>query len=155
MASVRKTQTLHYDKYMNSRQRVMRFLQDNRDMYVDYPENTLRRVDSEDLRLLDYYTGPFANYCFYGGFASTLVLGAGVLFLHKMNISKAVKLVSILVPMIPMFGSTLVHYQVSGRFLDYCSTKYEDRGLWDTELWEYHRKRHGENEIVQEWSIGK
>lgn len=154
MASIRKTKTLHYDDYMNTRQRVARFLTDNANTYLDYPENTLRRVDLEDTEKLQYYTGPFANYCFYGGFAGTVGLGLAVAVFNRTKATRGVKLLSLLVPFIPMIGSTFVHYSVTGQFLDYCAVKYQDRGLWDVELWEYHKGRHSEGEVEKEWSIG-
>lgn len=155
MASIRKTQTMHYDQYMNTRQRVLRFLVDNTDTYLDYPDNTLRRVDQEDVDKLTYYKGKFQDYCFYGGFAGIVVVGGGVLVLNKMQVSRGLKLVSLLLPLFPMVGSTYLHYSVTGKFLDYCAVKYQDRGLWDVELWDYHKSRHPENEMIKEWSIGK
>ncbi len=155
MATIRKTQTMHYDNYLNTRQRVVRFLMDNADTYVDYPHNTLRRVDLEDVEKMNYYKGTFSDYCFYGGFAGTVVLGGGVIAINRMQISRGLKLLSLLVPLFPVVGSTFLHYSVTGEFLDYCAVKYQDRGLWDVELWEYHKGRHGENEVVTEWNLGK
>lgn len=155
MASVRNTRTYNYDKQINPRQRAVRFLQDNRDTFIDYPENNIPRIDREDVELMDYYMGPFSQYCFYGGFGLAVAMtGLSVWVIKGTKGLKAKYLGLFVLPLLPMFGSTFVHYQVTGRFLDYCISKYEDRGLWDTDLWEYHKQRRGTNELSSEWTIG-
>jgi hypothetical protein len=132
------TQTKHkvYDE-LSPRKRVIRFMQDNSENYLDYPENQKPMIDDEDLSELVYYNTTYKNYCFWAGSAS-----AGVIFLASLyNIQSKFKTIGLItLSLMPLPISMYYHYYNMGQFLDYCEAKYKTRGLYDEDLWEHHKQ---------------
>lgn len=120
---------------LSDRRKILRFLEDNSETYLDYPDNRMSLVDREDSKALEYYKTTFSDYCKYGSLAMSTVLGLGMLYRHQANSMRIMNgiLASAAVP-----GAIAYHYFKMGQFLDYCSIKYEARGLNDNELWQHH-----------------
>ena len=64
MVGFRGEKTKIYDG-MDPRRRTLRFLQDNTNMYMDYPENKTYLIDREDISILNYYETTLMNRCYY------------------------------------------------------------------------------------------
>lgn len=154
MATIDRYSTKRYDKPFSLKQRTLRFMQDNSNTYSDYPLNTHYLIDREDLHLLDYYSHDFADRCFYIGLAATLL--SGIIFstvTRKMQF-KGADLSLYTLCFVPIMASTGVHYWKFSQFIDYCSKKYEAKGLWDDELWDYHASKVNKT-LDKSYNIGK
>ena len=138
MVGITKYATKKYDEDVNVRLRTSRFSQDTTQMSSDYPNKTQLLIDREDLKMLDYYTNELQNRCFQVGLGLTLISGAGTYFFLRNKPPGFIKGLYAL-PFVPMLGSTFFHYAQLGKFLDYCALKYENKGLWDQDLWNYHK----------------
>ena len=134
--SIIKTRTVkNYNDDMQPRQRVIRFLQDNKDSFLDYPVNKVFLVDREDLIIYDHLTGPFETKCTSAGLICSIALTLGFVLKNKGP--------SILIAPVMFFPVPISYfycYYKLGEFLDYCQIKYKDRGLNDEDLWNYHKE---------------
>jgi hypothetical protein len=154
MATIDKYTTKRYDKPFNLRQRTLRFLQDNTDTFSDHPNNTQYLIDREDIHLLNYYSHDFADKCFYIGLTSTFITGLAVAIISRKTPIRGAYLSLHVLCFVPIMASTGVHYWKFSQFIDYCSKKYESKGLWDDELWDYHKARTTKS-LEKSYKIGK
>jgi hypothetical protein len=136
MAGSRTQKTKLYDENMNSRQKTLRYLEDNMGAFSDYPENKIFMIDRDDVSTLKHFKTSFSDRCFYTGLAfSTVIAGTLILAFRR-----DMKILALPIAFIPMPCAAAYHYYKFGQFLDYCEVKYKDRGLNDKILWEYHKK---------------
>ncbi|CAG9315685.1 unnamed protein product [Blepharisma stoltei] len=133
----------------NPRRKIVRFLQDNQNTYVDYPINQEYLIDREDLKRFNYYRNDFSKKVFVIGAGLSLLTGMGVFHL-KDYLKPGAGLWLTPIVVFPLLGCVYWHFNEFGRFLDYCGQKYENRGLNDKELAEYH-KRNIAKKLEYDW----
>ena len=121
---------------MNLRRKIMRFLDDNRDMFMDYPKNTEYLIERGDLSSYEYYTTTLQDQCFYSSLALSTIGLFGILYKFR---ASRFRVIVIPLCILPVPCAAFYHYYKLGQFLDYCEVKYKNRGLYDEELWEFHK----------------
>lgn len=136
MAFIKKRVTKIYDENLSPRQRTLRFIQDNVETFLDYPENKVYMVEREDLQVFNYLNGPFEQRNSRIGLALSIVFAGALIYRFKTD----TKIMLVPLSFIPIPASYGYSYHKLSEFLDYCEVKYKDRGLNDEDLWTYHKQ---------------
>jgi hypothetical protein len=125
-----------YNDDMSARQRTIRFILDNKDTFIDYPVNNVFMIDREDLMIYDHLNGAFERKWTAIGTVSSIVLTLAYVIKSRME----VRVLAAPLLFFPIPLSYLFCYYKLGEFLDYFQVKYKDRGLYDEDLWNYHKE---------------
>ena len=131
------TQRLKNYNDLEPRRRVIRFFEDNENTFIDYPYNKEYLIDREDLGDFYYYNIILEKKCFYSGLVASSIMIFGMLYKFHSGKLSAYFFPFSAIPLPVCIG---YHFFELARFLDYSEIKYQSRGLYDDELWEYHKK---------------